>query len=851
MSFETEVFQAHRAGKVDAKLLKLFLPDGSIKNIEGPMWDYKIGFCNPKAVLHDEAILTCELLHDIAALYNALGGFLIIAYRDDQAGHFKRLFVKDDFDKLADRYLKSYLPVDIFQTKSKVFGEPANILIIRVEKRTMGPPVAYKRNSASRPDGTLIFKTEDIPLRYGSSTCVANQRHDLLIFAFGERIADVGEIPGPLNEIDNNLPARDPNLIEFIGRREYLVTLWNWLADIRNPVKVLTALGGTGKTAIAYEFCEQLVKARSEAFVKVIWLTAKSQTYAAILQKYVSTTRTDFTDIDSFLDAFLREIGCLDSDFADFDELESKLDFAKEMITGIPILLVIDDLDTLDQDKQIELYSRIAQLFDQALSKRPSRVLFTSRLEPNAGPNRIIRISGFSKEEATDFTKSLIGHLKGAESWGPHVMEWMDAIYSASKGSPIFIASILRLMTFGDNLETALENWTGRDGDEVRRFAFKREIDSLNYQDVRVLYALQLLSSSTFEELLEVLTEDRQSLQASLLRMSQFHMFAGSGNPSTGSQISIPEPIRLMVSITGERLSAADAEEIRKRSASAVARAKDGQSEIGKRIRGISLLWIRKRYPEALIEAQRAAKDFPARGELSFYLGRSYLLQTPPNYDAADEAFKEASQKKYFSRGLLEYWSLTRLKRGDITGLLKITGPFLAPNLAGVALLYRLAGLYRLATTREKQKDYPSALREYQRLMNEAVVALKYEKTEPVTPYVTRLASAVSDYMIDVAYRSYKRDSIDRILDLFVIATRDGFPPLQMASRVFADIIAVPRNSESDALLRRRSDKCFKIGRQLVPMLGGNHAIVQTAFQAGRELQAGQSKKNHYSLGEV
>jgi hypothetical protein len=163
--------------------------------------------------------------------------------------------------------------------------------------------------------------------------------------------------------------------------------------------------------------------------------------------------------------------------------------------------------------------------------------------------------------------------------------------------------------------------------------------------------------------------------------------------------------------------------------------------------------------------------------------------------------------------------------------------------LAGVALLYRLAGLYRLATTREKQKDYPSALREYQRVMNEAVVALKSEKTEPVTAYVTRLASAVSDYMIDVAYRSYKRDSIDRIIDLFVIATRDGFPPLQMANRVFADILAPPPSTESDALLRRRSDKCFRIGRQLVEMLGGNHALVQTAFRAGRELEARQNKK--------
>lgn len=839
MSFEHEVYLAHSAGKLDHGVVEMFLPKGQIRNIEGPMWDYKVGFCNPKATIHEEALLCCELLNDVAALYNAFGGYLVIAFKDEQAAHFKRIVNKDDFDKLADRYLKTYLPIAPFQIKASLNGTLANVLILHVSKRTIGPPVAYKRNSALRPDQSAVFRADDIPLRYGSSTLIINHRHDLLVFAFGDRKADIGELPGPLNEIDNNLPARDPNLIEFIGRREYLVQLWNWLADIRNPVKVLTALGGTGKTAIAYEFCEQLVKSRSEAFAKVIWLTAKSQTYAAMLQKYVSTTRTDFTNLDTFLDALLRELGCLDTDFKEFDQLEDKLDFAKEIISDVPVLLVIDDLDSLDQDKQIELYSRIAQLFDQALSsKNPSRVLFTSRLEPNAGANRLIRVAGFSLEESLDFTTSLIGHLSGTNTWGPEVLKWMDAIQNASKGSPIFIASILRLLSFGDEIETVIENWYGRDGEEVRRFAFKREIDSLSYADLRVLYVLQLISSSTFEELMDVLSEDRQALQASLLRVSQFHLFASSGNPATGAQISVPEPIRLMVKITEERLSPGDADDLKKRTAVAVGRAKDGKSELGQRLRGISLLWTRKRFPEALAEARRATKDFPGRGEASFALGRTYLLQTPPDYDAADEAFKEASQKKFSSRNLLEYWSLTRLKKGDISGLLKITGPFLAPNLAGVALLYRLAGFYRLAITREKQKDYPAALRDYQRLMTEAVDSLREQRTEPVTAYVNRLASAVPDYMIDIAYRYYKRESIDRILELAAISAQDGFPPLHTLQKVLSDVHTQSLRGGTFSALRKRTDQCFRIGRSLLKTLGKDHPLVKETFRIAQQLQA-------------
>jgi hypothetical protein len=68
-----------------------------------------------------------------------------------------------------------------------------------------------------------------IPFRFSSSSQTINNRHDLLVFAFEERKPDVGEVPALLNDIDNNLPPRDPNLVEFIGRREYLVTLWSWL----------------------------------------------------------------------------------------------------------------------------------------------------------------------------------------------------------------------------------------------------------------------------------------------------------------------------------------------------------------------------------------------------------------------------------------------------------------------------------------------------------------------------------------------------------------------------------------------------------------------------------------------
>jgi len=842
MFFEHEVYRLHGLGRLDNSLIEAFLPNGEIRPTEGPMWDYKVGFLEPKAEIQSEALLHCELLKDIAAMYNAFGGYLVIAFTEAQQPVFEKFLRKDEFDQLVDRYLNTYMPVAPLKVKALVNGVAANVLFIHIDKRSQPAPIAFKKNSAAKPDGTPIFKTDDIPFRYGSSTLMINQRHELLVFAFGERKPDIGELPTRLNEIDNNLPPRDPNLIEFVGRRDYLVKLWNWLADIRNPVKVLTALGGAGKTAIAYEFCEQIVKARSKTFDKVIWLTAKSRTYAAILQGYVSTTRTDFTDVGSFLDAFLREVGCLESDLKELEQPDDKLDFAKEVIKDIPILLVIDDLDSLDQDKQIDLFSRIVQLFDQALSaKAQSRVLFTSRLEPNTGENRLMRLGGFSKEETSSYIDVLLRHLAAADTWGPRVKASIDPIFQASRGSPIFITSIIRLISFGDNVDAVIANWHGKDGEQVRRFAFKREIDSLQYSDWRTLYVLQMLSATTFEELKDLLGVNRQELQGSLLHLSQFHMFAGDASPATGAQISVPEPVRLMVGITEENLNAADAEELRKKCARVIK--KDGQTEVGRAIRAISLLWRRGENAQALIEAQDAVKRFPKSGELSCILGRTHLLQAQPDFMAADIAFREAHNKKYDGAELTEYWALTKLRKGEIAELLKLT----SGSVTGAALLYRVAGIYRIARQREERGDVAKALESYQMLVQEGIVGLKRGTTEPVSADMRRVISEASDYLIEIARRAYESDweGPDRVLEIAVELTADGFPPQRQLGPALREFLLYAENRAAEPRkdftwprwYGRRRGSMRTLRQHVSRVLGQNHKLVPLVKAAEEKLK--------------
>jgi hypothetical protein len=109
-------------------------------------------------------------------------------------------------------------------------------------------PVAFAKNSPNKGDAkapTFVFKKNDIYVRRDFECVVANNDLELLSFVFSERSATfLLSLP---NTTENNLPLKDPNLIRFVGRKNYLEDLWAWLADFRSPIRVLTASGVSAK----------------------------------------------------------------------------------------------------------------------------------------------------------------------------------------------------------------------------------------------------------------------------------------------------------------------------------------------------------------------------------------------------------------------------------------------------------------------------------------------------------------------------------------------------------------------------------------------------------------------------
>ena len=113
---------------------------------------------------------------------------------------------------------------------------------------------------------------------------------------------------------------------------------------------------------------------------KVIWLSAKRQTYSAIQGKTYSASRVDFFDIGSFWKALGGEVGLTEAELGDCESNEEAVELLYESLAELPCLIVVDDLDTLPLEQQGELFAQIQMLAGRVFDSG-SRFLITSRLE--------------------------------------------------------------------------------------------------------------------------------------------------------------------------------------------------------------------------------------------------------------------------------------------------------------------------------------------------------------------------------------------------------------------------------------------------------------------------------------
>lgn len=673
-----------RKGILGPEVVSLLLPEGDPFLYEKQLWDYKseLPAQLPQAKPSDTEVARynakmADVVKDAVAMYNSYGGYLVIGVNDNPRAiiGFTAQFNCDDLNKRI--YYATKHEVDchfgFFECPMKTGTKTIGIVLVpqRSEHRE---PAQFLRDAPKHDNGRLAYRKHELYLRVGDECRPAHTSDDYTFLCSQGRRQFVAPTElGLTSVLCSNLGPRDPGFIQFIGRDEYLQDLWRWLCDRFSPARLLAGLGGVGKTTIAREFAEAVARSAPLGLENVIWLSAKKQFYAAVLEKYVPTTRVDFNDVDTMLRAILLELGSTADMLSDEWSRDELLEETISTLRVMPSLVIIDDLDSLEADQQHEAFHTILQVTGQTMGSSsivPSRALLTARLDLGAAPAQLVRVKGLDFPQ--EF-RAFVGMT--SDSLGLNLSlstKRMSKFYRITDGSPTFASSILRLLQMGESLESALEKWQGSDGEEVRAFAFRKELHNLNESQIRTLYAACQLGETSLLELQQITRSSETLLRDDIGELRKYHLLAlGSEVPGGGARLLVPSGIRLMSDLI--RGYVRDPNRVQ----NDCAKARAGSPSLGPQVSPVVhqavALWRDNRPEDTVALVRSHVRKNSDNPDLHCLLGRAYLRLPTVDARKADATFRKASDLGCKRPELMTLWIEAKQILRDWVGIIEIT----------------------------------------------------------------------------------------------------------------------------------------------------------------------------------
>jgi tetratricopeptide (TPR) repeat protein len=705
---------------ISKHVLDVLLPNGNPLLFERQMWDYKIEL--PIASTSKESptekqtydAKMAEVMKDVVSFYNSYGGYLVIGVQDNprEIVGFDRNFNCDDLNKRikgATRHdVGCTFALHDVQTSQAIRKRIGLLFVPQRPDHTS--PAQFTKAAPSSLTGKKAYAQGDIYFRQSDECIPAKSSEDLtFLCAQGRRRFVESALVSISNPLSNNLRERDPGFIKFVGRDEYLQSLWHWLLDRYSPGKLLAGVGGIGKTTIAREFAEQLTKSSPFGFERIIWFSAKKRFYTAVLGKYVPTMRVDFADTATLLRALLLELGCPESMVDPEWTTDELIDEVIDSLKLIPSLVVVDDVDSLEPAMQQEVFHTMLQVMTRAISSEgvSSRVLLTARLDLGAAPAQVTRVTGLQLNEFADYVQMTADGM-GLPWMLKTASPQMKEFHRVSSGSPSFGASILRLVALGEPLGSALTKWRGSEGNDVRAFAFEKELNNLSDSQIRTLYAMCVLGDSSQLELRQVTLSSDTLLMDDLAELRKYHLVSSGGETAKGgARLTVPNWIRLMRDLIKGKVR--NPEPIEKACGRARQDSPDVEGEVGRYIYRVVALWRNDSWNDALEVAQEAKKKFPSHPDLRCLLGRAYLKASPPQPRHAEAAFRKAHELKCQRVELLQLWVEAKKMLKDWVGILDIVSTATEYVLSEENVLIRAEAYINLGDIAIKSGDYVAA----------------------------------------------------------------------------------------------------------------------------------------------
>lgn len=745
-----------------SNIIPLLISNGRALPDECELWDYKENCPDYRKLKGDDQVKKdfkieeAELIKDCVAFFNAYGGYILFGFSDKgrNATNFEGNFDTDEFKKQIEKYTSGTINV-VFREFTLEGGHRCALLLI--PKRSYDVlPVQFRRPAPTGGNGRQAFSKDSFYLRREAASRPITKDDDLPFLCVSGRREIAFTIGTQFSEsLSNNLPARDPGLIELISRRGYLIELEKWFLDRHLGIKLLTGLGGYGKTAIARSFAEVLVYNRPQQYEALIWLSAKTQFFVSIQGTARSNARVDFSDSVSFFSSALMQLGYLSAEVEAKYKEELINDFI-DLIKDLPVVVVVDDIDSLEIGEQYTLIGDLQRVssVNEYSSKIASKFLITSRLDLGASPAQVLPVAGFERgkgfEEYVRMASASLGLDEKIFS-----DSFMKKLFGASEGAPTFINAILRLISLGDSPDEAISNWRGRDGEEVRRFAFERELGNLDTASSAVLYSAILLNNPTLTSIESATGVRRAGLRDAISKLRQYHLLVQHYDEGRKvAVVNVPESLRLMADVVRRHLPHASDVERRVSQVNTELRKFSRSRNVGDVISEVVSRWKAGQTSEALEIANEALRQDSKNKDLLSLVGRAYLKVVPPDVSKSEYHLQMAYEQGNSRVETVNDWIMCKQMRRDWRGLIAVANKVRNVIGAGASTFHVAVATAKIAENRMLESKASEAAEKYREAARLARDCLNRHEAEGKTKNLIDLKNLCYELCVNAYART-------------------------------------------------------------------------------------------------
>ena len=455
------------------------------------------------------------------AFYNSFGGLIIFGVED---GRRKPSGLPVQFDVEAFNATITEFTGAKFEALSRNYQfstpqGPAEICVVLIPQRGTVRPARLLKNLGKYKRGTLWIRERHEVLRVKSE-------HFTTLFS--QRTTYPSEGLGSTPSIQRSIPPKPATIKQFVGREEILTELWEWLVFGDQPRTYLHGPGGSGKSAIAFEFADTISLSEYEIRFPsgdrldyVLYLSGKETELDPKDGKIRSFEERNFSNAEEILAAILIQTGFYEASeiqALDEDGLEEKIDELLDTYSG---LIVLDDIDALTR-RGIDTGEESLLIKVVSGAKR-TRVIYTLRQSPAHARRSSIHVPGLPDDELLEFIE-----VAKEQFDVPHPNDdAIQLIKDESNSLPLLVENILGLRKYCGSYEAAIRQHNERGGDDARRYLYQREYDHLEQKgrSREVLAALALIREAVrFTTLADILDFSPQVVKDALAETSNIFL---------------------------------------------------------------------------------------------------------------------------------------------------------------------------------------------------------------------------------------------------------------------------------------------------------------------------------------